>query len=91
MLRGKVINIRLRQEEEDKQDGNEVTRRKDVAVREVDLARDEGGGEADEEVEGPVGGGAEGDADAAVAGGVDLGGDGPGHWLYIIVSRDFLG
>lgn len=48
------LAARLRQEEEHHQNREEIARREEVAVRETDVAGDEGGGEADEEVEGPV-------------------------------------
>ena len=63
---------RLRQEEEDQEDGEKVARREDITVREGDAGGDERCGETDKEIEAPVAGRAKRDADGAIATRVDL-------------------
>lgn len=70
---------RLRQEEEDQEDGDEVACREDIAVREGDARGDERCGETDEEIEAPVRGRAKRDADGSIAARIYLRTNGPGH------------
>lgn len=75
------------QEEVHDNRGQEVAASKDVAVAEVDGARDEGGEEGDEEVPGPVAGGGEGHCCSAVTGGEDFGLDGPDHLCFVSMLK----
>lgn len=77
------LPLPLIQEEVHDDRSQEVTAGKDVAVAEVNGARDEGGEEGNEKVPGPVAGGGEGHCCGAVAGGEDFGLDGPDH-LHIV-------
>lgn len=71
--------LALDDEEIDQQAADDVAPGEDVAVAEIDGARDEGGEEGEQEVPQPVAGGAQRHALGAVARGVQLAGDGPDH------------
>ena len=72
--------LRLDDEEVGDKEESSSAAAENKTVKVVNLVRDEGGEEGDEEVEQPVGGGSQGDASRAVTGRVQLCSNGPNDW-----------